>query len=53
MPEYSAVEGSWVHSEIESSRVQKDFICREEKRKVAWGHAAGPETVVRLEMGFL
>jgi hypothetical protein len=25
-----------------SSRGQKDFICREEKRKAAWGHAAGP-----------
>jgi hypothetical protein len=25
-----------------SSRGQKDFICREEKRKAAWGHAVGP-----------
>jgi hypothetical protein len=25
-----------------SSRGQKDFICREEKRKAAWGHAGGP-----------
>jgi hypothetical protein len=25
-----------------SSRGQKDFICREEKRKTAWGHAVGP-----------
>jgi hypothetical protein len=24
-----------------SSRGQKDFICREEKRKAAWRHAAG------------
>jgi hypothetical protein len=24
-----------------SSRSQKDFICREEKRKAAWGHAGG------------
>jgi hypothetical protein len=24
-----------------SSRGQKDFICRAEKRKAAWGHAAG------------
>jgi hypothetical protein len=24
------------------SRGPKDFICREEKRKAAWGHAAGP-----------
>jgi hypothetical protein len=29
-------------AEVESSsRDQKDFICREEKRKAAWGHAAG------------
>jgi hypothetical protein len=26
-----------------SSREQKDFICREEKRKAAWKHAVGPE----------
>jgi hypothetical protein len=25
-----------------SKRGQKDFICREEKRKAAWGHAGGP-----------
>jgi hypothetical protein len=25
-----------------SSRGQKDLICREEKRKAAWGHAGGP-----------
>jgi hypothetical protein len=25
-----------------SSRVQKDFICREEQRKAAWGHAGEP-----------
>jgi hypothetical protein len=25
-----------------SSRGQEDFICREEERKVAWGHAAEP-----------
>jgi hypothetical protein len=25
-----------------SSRAQKDFICREEKRKAAWGHAGRP-----------
>jgi hypothetical protein len=25
-----------------SSRGQKDFICREEKRKAAWRHAVGP-----------
>jgi hypothetical protein len=25
-----------------SSRGQKDFICREEKRKAAWEHAGGP-----------
>jgi hypothetical protein len=25
-----------------SSRGQKDFICRKEKRKAAWGHAGGP-----------
>jgi hypothetical protein len=24
-----------------SSRGGKDFICREEKRKAAWGHAGG------------
>jgi hypothetical protein len=24
------------------SRGQKDFICREEKRKTAWGNAVGP-----------
>jgi hypothetical protein len=27
-----------------SSRGQKGFIFREEKRKVAWGHAVGPKT---------
>jgi hypothetical protein len=27
-----------------SSRGWKDFICREEKGKAAWGHAGGPET---------
>jgi hypothetical protein len=25
-----------------SSRGQKDFICREEKRKAEWGHPGGP-----------
>jgi hypothetical protein len=25
-----------------SSKVWKDFICKEEKRKAAWGHAGGP-----------
>jgi hypothetical protein len=25
-----------------SSRGWKDFICTEEKRKAAWGHAGGP-----------
>jgi hypothetical protein len=25
-----------------SSRDQKDFICREEKRKAVWAHAGGP-----------
>jgi hypothetical protein len=25
-----------------SSRGQKDFICREEKRRAACGHATGP-----------
>jgi hypothetical protein len=25
-----------------SSRVQKDFICREERKKAEWGHARGP-----------
>jgi hypothetical protein len=25
-----------------SSRGQKDFIYRKEKRKAAWGHAVGP-----------
>jgi hypothetical protein len=25
-----------------SSRGQKDFICREEKRKVSWVHTIGP-----------
>jgi hypothetical protein len=24
------------------SRDQKNFICRKEKRKAAWGHAGGP-----------
>jgi hypothetical protein len=28
--------------EDSSSRGQKYFICREEKRKAAWGHAGGP-----------
>jgi hypothetical protein len=27
-----------------SSRGQKNFICREEKRKTAWVHAVGLET---------
>jgi hypothetical protein len=27
-----------------SSRDQKDFICREKKRKAAWVHAGPPET---------
>jgi hypothetical protein len=27
-----------------SSRVWKDFICRELKRRAAWGHAGAPET---------
>jgi hypothetical protein len=38
-----------------SSRGWKDFICRDEKRKAAWGHAGDQETggpVVRLEIGF-
>jgi hypothetical protein len=30
-------------SEVDlTNRGQKDFICREEKKKVAWSHAAGP-----------
>jgi hypothetical protein len=39
-----------------SSRGEKDSICREEKTKAAWGHAAGPGNVVswvRLKIGFL
>jgi hypothetical protein len=38
-----------------SSRGQKDFICREEKRKAAWVHAWGPKIIpwIRLEIGFL
>jgi hypothetical protein len=34
-----------------SSRGQKDFICREEKRKAAWGHAAGPRNWWSLGSG--
>jgi hypothetical protein len=40
-----------------SSRGWKDFICREEKRKAAWGHAGGTWKLVvlwvRLEVRFL
>jgi hypothetical protein len=25
-----------------NNRGQKDFICKEEKGKAAWGHAGGP-----------
>jgi hypothetical protein len=39
MQEFSGVQYSWVHSEIES---RVDFICREEERMAAWGHAGGP-----------
>jgi hypothetical protein len=38
-----------------SSRSQKDFICREEKRKAAWGMQRYSETsgpLARLEIGF-
>jgi hypothetical protein len=38
-----------------SSRGQKDFIHREEKREAAWGHAAGQKAVVPwvwLEIAF-
>jgi hypothetical protein len=40
-----------------SSRGQKSFICREEKRKAAWGACKGTQKLVvpwvRLEIGFL
>jgi hypothetical protein len=39
-----------------SSRGWKDFICREERKKAAWGHAGTQKPVVpwvRLEIGFL
>jgi hypothetical protein len=40
-----------------SSRGQKDFICREEKRKAAWGHAGGSgnrwSCVLGWRLGFI
>jgi hypothetical protein len=40
-----------------SSKDQRDFICREEKRKDAWGACSGIQKLVvpwvRLEIGFL
>jgi hypothetical protein len=41
-------------AEVDSSnRGEKDFICREEKRKAAWGHAAGLETGSPMSCGFV
>jgi hypothetical protein len=37
---------------ISSSKGQKVFICREEKRKAAWGHGAGPRNQWFCGSGF-
>jgi hypothetical protein len=45
MQEFSGVLGFTLRMKAQvdsSSRGRKDFFCREEKRKAAWGHTGGP-----------